>query len=151
MEKGDILFVKFRYQEVNTLKERPCLVLIVDKEENGGMYGVKITGTERKGRFNYPLDDWKSVGLRKPSYVICNRIEYIGYDDIVKRRGTEEPYKIGHLKDTDYENIYGLCKEYVTELYKKSNRNDVKHNSLDESVEKMLNNLDAKENEKGRR
>lgn len=99
MEKHDIYLCRYKNDNDDQVKTRPCLVLRVDGD---WVKIAPITGAEHsKWRYDYDLKDWKEEGLRKPS-----RVKF-KYPDIWFYASDLFKY-VGHLTKFDEESLSKL-------------------------------------------
>lgn len=92
VNKGDIVFVNFPFEEDGTIyKSRPCLVLAVD-DENKKFLAAKITTTPLNRSWAVELkqgtEDMKTGSLRSESWINLNRREWIPYSDYIFKIGS---------------------------------------------------------------
>lgn len=96
MNKYDIYSVDFMYySDRNESKVRPALILNIDAL----ITIAEITSHEPRTKFDYFLEDWKELGLTKPSCVRLNKIQLINPNKINKNK------YIGTLSNEDIEDI----------------------------------------------
>ena len=66
--KYDIFYLKIKYDENNTSKGRP--VLLMDNDNKYNVFNIfKISTKNNNNKFNYPIKKWQEAGLTSPSYV----------------------------------------------------------------------------------
>lgn len=106
MRIGDVYFVKFRFEEDDTLyKSRPAVIALCDAEnESNSFVALKITTKERRYDVNtVRIMDRESAGLDKVSYVRCDKVEILNKNDIISDLGTNG--KLGSLSYRDLVSI----------------------------------------------
>ena len=112
--KYDIVYATLKYEDNNTGKARPVILL-----ENDNQYNIfdiyKITTKNNNNKYNYEIIKWQEAGLKEPSYIKLKSIVTIEKTKLAKT-------KLGTLQDED---IAGMNKKLVeiaiNELKKEKN------------------------------
>lgn len=117
MNIGDVYFVSYPFDDDESkCKVRPVVVCLIAKDEYGGFYGTKLTSSDRsKKEFCYKLKDWKSAGLDKPTYALCDQFNSFNSTDIIKT--SFEDGRMGKLSERDLSSLWVILNKAL-ELYK---------------------------------
>lgn len=86
IEKGQIYYVPFQFEDKPGFKPRPVIVLSVDYVNNFFL-GVKVTTHAVRDIYDYPLKDWQTAGLAYPSTARCNKVQILPFSAIYHKIG----------------------------------------------------------------
>lgn len=93
MEKYDIYWAYFKYEDSNEFKKRPVLIM-----EDGTILDIaKITKHNSRDKYDIALIDWKIEGLRVPSTLRLSKRLRVGKEAL-------KSY-IGHLSSKDIKRV----------------------------------------------
>lgn len=86
MKRFDIWQARVRFEDSETVKERPVLLW----NDQAFLIAYKMTGTDRgDNRDEYRVRYWKEAGLSKPTSIRLRKVLRLTKDDLL--------YKIGEL------------------------------------------------------
>lgn len=93
IKKYDIVYAILKFDENNTKKARP--VLLMENENDYNIFDIyKITTKNNNDKFNYEIKQWKEAGLNQPSYIKLKNIYSIEKYKIART-------KLGTLQEID--------------------------------------------------
>lgn len=95
---ADIFLVKFAFSgDPHNVKIRPALVIGIE-EQTCRCLMFKITTTKRPREFCVPISEWKTAGLKAPSFVEINELREFFFHQL--------GVKLGSLHHSDLMSIY---------------------------------------------
>lgn len=103
MQRGEVWFVEFPFEEGSGASNRPVVVL----DENVlGVLSVKITkhGPRENDPYDVPILYWREAGLRLSSTARVSKVLLLNSEDFI--------FKIGDLHPDDLTRIELLYQEY---------------------------------------
>ncbi|MDR9785815.1 MAG: type II toxin-antitoxin system PemK/MazF family toxin [Peptococcaceae bacterium MAG4] len=100
---GDIIVVPFPFSDLSGVKKRPALVLAVAEEKE--IVCMMLTSVSKGSCLEYPLADWKEVGLLKPTVARIHRIFTITVSSVLD--------KIGQIDHVEFKQILGELARYL--------------------------------------
>lgn len=85
---GDVVFAPF-YQKDGSRKQRPALVVLDTGDDD--IVLAPVTTTERKGKGDYKIKNWKQSGLLLDSWIRLAKIACLEKKDIRTQLGVISP------------------------------------------------------------
>lgn len=101
---GEILLLLFPYSEGIGETKRPVILLAVSDKED--IIVSKVTSSEKRGKYDIIINNWKEVGLLFPSVIRVDKIATLSRSRIYKKLG---------ILDSSY---YSLIKNKIKQLFK---------------------------------
>lgn len=84
-EFGEIFLLKFPYSEGLREAKRPAILLAeTDKED---IVVSKVTSTDKRGKYDIVINNWKSVGLLYPSVIRIDKLATLSKSRIYRKLG----------------------------------------------------------------
>ena len=96
------------YSDKDSGKNRPCVVVGNSNEvKDVDMVVAKMTTHEVRDKFDFNIENWKEIGLIKPSIVRCSKLFTI--------KAIHLKFRVAKIEGEDLETIKKTIAEYILE------------------------------------